>query len=98
MIQESAEEGMLTEYWQIKDELEEKYRKLMASLEVEEAAEIKMRTAKLVMREKMARAEEVMEVISEIREEYDITRSLLLKQKIQEVEDTIGQFQKRLVN
>ena len=89
---------MLTEYWQIKDELEEKYRKLMASLEVEEAAEIKMRTAKLVMREKMARAEEVMEVISEIREEYDITRSLLLKQKIQEVEDTIGQFQKKLVN
>ncbi len=97
VIQESIEESMLTDYWQQKDELEEKYKRLLDSLEVEEAIEIKYRTGRLMAGKSTTGAESVMELISAIKDEYYVTRSLLLKQKILEVEEAIGQFQKKLM-
>ena len=102
VIQESVEESMLTDYWQHKDELEEKYRKLLASFESEEVAEIKLRTAKLLVKkgdsETKAKPEDVLEVISSVKEEYEITRSLILKQKISEIEEMLSKFQKKILD
>ena len=95
-IKESAEESMLTDYWQRKDELEEKYSKLLMNLELEEAAEIKCRTARLLNGK--GKSEDMIEVISSVKEEYEITRSLILKQKISEIEEIISKCQKKIMD
>lgn len=96
IIEETSEETMLTEYWQVKEDVEEKYKKLLNNLEIEEAFEIKLLTKKL-MKGNIIKPEELASKINEIKEEYDFTRDLILKQKITEVEELINKFQRKLL-
>ncbi len=96
VIEETIEECLLTDYWHQKDKLDAKYKKQLDSLEVEEAEEIKYRTKGLTMQREAISAERVLEVIAAVHDEYCVTRGLLLKQKILEVEEMIEKFQTKL--
>ena len=97
IIEESIEETMLTEYWQHKDGVEEKYKKLIDGLQVEEATEIKLAMKKMSESSRGTQSEDVMEVINRIKDDYDVTRSLIIKQKIAEVEELISRCQRKLL-
>ena len=95
-IQELAEEGMLTDYWQHKEELEQKYKTLFSALESEEVSEIKCETARLIKEQAKKNAEQVMETIKSIREEYESTKRLLCKQKVLEEEEMLSRYEKMI--
>ncbi len=94
VILELVEESTITDYWQKKEEVEDKYRKMLGALELEEATEIKHRTSKLLKQLHQATPQIVVETIAGVKEEYEITRSLLLKQKVVEEEEAVSQYEK----
>lgn len=87
-IEEVEEESTLVDYWEKKEEYNEKYKKLLLELENEEKAEIRCKTSKLIDRK------EINEAIQKINEEYNMTRDLILKQKILEEEAILSQYEK----
>ena len=91
---EELEENMLTDYWQRKEEIEEKYKQVFSALEVEEATEIRMKVAQLLVRGRNATVEFLTDVIAAVKEEYGVIKSLIIKQRILEEEETISQYEK----
>jgi hypothetical protein len=94
--QKPPNDNMLTEYWQLKDQLEEKYNSLFAALQLEEASEINHRTSKLLRCPADLQTHTVLDTIATIKEEYENTRSLLLQQQLVELEEILTDFQHRL--
>ena len=87
-IEEVEEESMLFDYWEKKEEYNEKYKKIMKELENEERTEIRCKISKLLDNK------EINDTIQQIHEEYNMTRDLILKQKILEEEAILSQYGK----
>ena len=85
-------DSTLKEYWETKDGIEQKYQQLLERLELEEAAEIKHYASKFSHPGNPKEAKEVVEVIRKVRENYEVTRRLLLSQKLVEQEEIISQL------
>ena len=91
IIEESAEESTLHEYWLKKEDIEEKYAKLLANLDAEEKAEITHYAIKARFNAKAG------EGILHIKDEYDRTRDLILKLKLMELEEILDGYKTRLL-
>jgi len=83
----------MLDYWSIKKELESKYNKLQSELEIDEATEIKIVTKQLL---KGVANKNQLNEISEIKEKYEISKSLLQQQRILEIEELISRFRYKL--
>eukprot|EP00826_Nyctotherus_ovalis_P055537 TRINITY_DN7384_c0_g8_i2.p1 TRINITY_DN7384_c0_g8~~TRINITY_DN7384_c0_g8_i2.p1 ORF type:complete len:275 (+),score=77.17 TRINITY_DN7384_c0_g8_i2:203-1027(+) len=81
--------GDIISYWTLKEELEEKYSKLISQLAVEEAAEVRI-VAKQVLKGAVSSGQ--LEKISEIREKYEVSRSLIQQQRILEFKELIAKY------
>lgn len=92
VIRESADESMLHEYWARKDEVEEKYGRLLAELDSEEKTEI----THYALREPQ-NGQSVCDRVLEVRHDYERTRELLLKQKIVELEEILAEYKSKIV-
>ena len=87
VIKESEEETMLHDYWQKKDEIEEKYKRLQKDLEVEEAAEISLAVGRV------KKEGQIVKDVGLIKEYYANVKSLLSQQKIIELEELLSEYQ-----
>ncbi len=76
-------------FWERKQALEEKYRKLLCDLEVEEASELNLRIGKV-------RPETVEDEISGLKIYYQSVKALIGEQRILEEEDLVREYQNRL--
>ncbi len=94
-IPELAEENMLHEYWQRKEEVEEKYRRLLADLNSEEAIEIKHHILK-VGPSASPGCLAARDVVKRVSDEYDRTRALLLKQQLIELEELLTSYRAQI--
>ncbi len=92
VIREFADESMLHEYWMRKEEVEEKYRRLITELESEEKAETEYYT-----RKSAGRGKNSAERIISVRQEYERTRVLLLQQKLVEIEEVLSEYKSQIL-
>lgn len=90
------EDATLLGYWIQKDKIDKKYDKLLEEISVEEAAEIKHITSRIFEKIPKQKGKEVLELITDVKEDYEITRGLLIKQKIAEEEEVINAFKQKL--
>ena len=86
---------MLHEYWQRKEEVEEKYRHLLADLNSEEAIEIKHHILK-VAPSAPPDCLMALDVVKRVSDEYERTRTLLLKQQIVELEELLTSYRAQI--
>ncbi len=80
--------SLLYQYWEKKKALDEKYNQLLAILAVEEATEISIRVGP-----KTAKA--AAEIAESVKNEYAVTKLLLMHQKIVEHEEILNEFREK---
>ncbi len=85
-------DSTLKDYWLTKESIEQKYKELLERLELEEASEIKHYATKYVHPGNQTEAKEVVDVIRSVRENYEVTRRLLIGQKLVEQEEIINRL------
>lgn len=88
--QQTEELGIL--FYKKKEEIEKKYMKILKNLDAEEASEIKLIVEKLSQQKNAIPPDKLHELITNVRDEYERIKNLLLNQKIIEQEDLITQF------
>ncbi len=91
-VEERMESGQMREFWKRRREVEEKYRKLVCDLEIEETAELGLRMRKT----KKGKPEKVEEMVTGLRLYYQSVKALLVEQKICEQEDLIFEYKQKL--
>eukprot|EP00831_Metopus_contortus_P006861 TRINITY_DN12626_c0_g1_i2.p1 TRINITY_DN12626_c0_g1~~TRINITY_DN12626_c0_g1_i2.p1 ORF type:complete len:212 (-),score=32.31 TRINITY_DN12626_c0_g1_i2:57-692(-) len=78
----------LMEYWHKQSELENKYKEIMQSLTLEEAEEIKLVSSTNC---------KFRQSVKSIKEEYKITRRLMIEQKLLEQEELLNFYSRNLL-
>ncbi len=90
VINESAEETMLHDYWTRKDEIEEKYGRMERGIDKEEMVEINLKLTRGTS------GLDILKEISALREYYANVKTLITQQKLIELQDVLNDFQKRI--
>jgi len=80
-------ESNIRKYITMQEEIENKYKKLIKQLDEEENQEVKITTNQLLNRQ--LNASNLNHKIENIHKEYNISRILISKQKIMEIEDAL---------
>lgn len=90
------ENGAMIKYWIRKGKLDMKYSKIFEDLTVEEAEEIKHLTSRILENKEKVDGEQLLELVENVKEDYETTKSLLQKQKIVEEEELINEYLQKL--
>jgi len=91
-----VQKSNLSDYWVQKQALEAKYEKIINDLEIEEATEIKVKTSMLLKISEQTTAKIVLDTIQKIKDEYEITRGLIIKQKLFEEEELVASCKEKI--
>jgi hypothetical protein len=83
-------------YWIQKEKLDKKYSKILEELAIEEAEEIKHLTSRILENKQKADGEKILEIVENVKQDYDTTKCLLKRQKIVEEEDLINEYLQKL--
>lgn len=95
-VSDAVDCSALQAYWMKKRAIEEKYQLLINSLKEEELCEMSHRTRKLLDRRSENVAQELDETLKDLREYYESTRDLIMRQELVEQEELVAKFRELL--